>query len=547
MRPSRGIGIVVLALVGVSGCAGVPQRTWTSSPMEAPAVSTPPVQTGWRGWWSRWRKPAAPASVSVDAPVSDLPIETSGRIGPEREIWPDRSQSLLLRLLPPFGLRSRSEISGPVFGFNATTPSPTMTAAEANLAIAGHARQRKADDFVLPVRMWGGPDDPTSTPPATQLARAADDQQSPTSVLPAPIPLPGEFAERYSARQSEAKLDPATRNVSAEDVGLPPLVDQVAEGESGPALDSPSATLVTTAQVPPPPPVRPSPRATQTPETPKSTPPPPPVAETPPPSTEPAKPEAVAPSAPKEVTPEPAAPEPAKTEPVKPAEEAAPTPPAEKTATAPAPTEPAAPAPVLPPSAQAPLSYIATSQTVATPPVSPRATEESTSHRWWFMKWMRPHQNERSHQHQESVYPSAQSPILPPVLVPTSYFTISGARPSGPTPTAQQAFVLPTPQSPPTPTSHVKKPCVVLTRLHNRLEQFRQWKHDHICKHIQSFKDALTGKNRCQACGEEGGGPIPSAQVLPAPQGRPAFPAPQAWSLPRFGLMAEPGHVAERE
>ncbi|APW62713.1 hypothetical protein [Paludisphaera borealis] len=539
MRPSRGMGIVVLVLVGVSGCAGVPQRSRTSSPLEAPTASPSVQQSGWRGWWSRLRNPApAPAS----GPVTDLRIETSGRVGPEREIWPDRNRSILSRFLPS-GLKPRGDNGGPTLGRN--NPTPTMTAAEANRAIASLARPRKDDDFVLPVRIWGDPDDPTPTLRASLGSQPPDDDQTPPSALASPIPLPGPFMERFST-QPTAKTDEAARSTSAdasraEDVGPPPLVDQAAAPDSAPALDSPTATLASVVQLPPPPPVRPSPRAV-----PPTTAPTPPAS--PSPTTEPAKPEA------------PVATESAKpdSEP-KTSEDAAPPPPAEHAPEAPSPTLPSAPtAAMLPPSAQAPSPIVAESQTGGA--LSPtlfaaRRPDDSASHGGWFTKWMRPRQPE--HQHQAIVYASAQGPAqLPPVLVPTSYYS-AVARPSSPTPTqpyvsptAQQAFVMPTPQSPAT-TSHVKKPCAVLTRLHDRLEQLRQWKHDHICKHIQSFKEGLAGKHRCQACGGTGVAPLPSAQAKPTPQGAPAFPAPQAQaqsqSLFRFGLLAEPSHVAERE
>jgi hypothetical protein len=553
MRPSRGMGIVVLvlALAGVTGCAGVPQRSRTSSPMEAPTASAPVQQTGWRGWWSRWRSPTpAPAP----APVADLTIETSGRVGPEREIWPDRSRSILSRFLPS-SFRPRGDNGGPTLGRNDSTPP--MTAAEANRAIASLARPRKADDFVLPVRMWGDPDDPISTSRASRESQPPDDDQTPPSALPTPIPLPGPLMERFST-QPVAKTDYAARNASAdpiraEDAGPPPLIDQAAVSESDPALDSASAALVSAVQLPPPPPVRPSPRAVPTPTT-----PPPPITETPPPTTP------TPPAAPPAT--EPAKPESPATEPVKsdaepkPAEDAVPPSPAEHT--------PGAPSTALPPSAQAPSPYFAASQTggaLSPTLLAARQPEESASHRWWFMKWMRPHQPEHQHphQHQASVYPSAQGPAqMPPVLVPTSYYSTvarqSAVTPIQPhvSPTAQQAFVLPTPQSPtPAPTSHAKKPCFVLTRLHDRMEQIRQWKHAHICKHIQSFKDALAGKHRCQACGGSGVEPLPSAQAQPSPQGRPALPAPapqaqsqwQSQSPFRVGLLAEPSHVAERE
>jgi len=130
---------------------------------------------------------------------------------------------------------------------------------------------------------------------------------------------------------------------------------------------------------------------------------------------------------------------------------------------------------------------------------------------------------------------------MPPVLVPTSYYASLAGPSSSPqnvTPTMQQAFVMPSPQGP-TPPCEPKKPCALVTRLHERMDQYRQWKHAHICKHIQGLKDMLAGKNRCQACGGEGAGPIPSAQAAPSPQERPTAPTPQAqahsWSLFRLG------------
>lgn len=529
MTPSRGLGILVLTLVGVSGCAGMPQRGTTSSPMEAPAVSAPARPTGWRGWWSRWTAPrAAPAATPAHVPAAtfdpDLPIETSRRVGPERNIWPDRSQSALSRLLPP-GLKPKA-VDGPTLG--QTQPTPKMTAAEANRAIAALARPRKTvDDRVLPVRMWDDADRPSAMPTPT-----FDDEPAATE-LAAPIPVPGPLIERFST-QSEPKRDPAARNTSgserrvdvdpAEDAGPPPLVGR--DPEATPALAS-------VAQAPPPPPVRPSPRV-------EPTPPPPTIEETPPAAPavdQPAEP--VKPAEPKdEASPPVSSDEPA---PEAPSPSLPVAPPSDAAAAAVAPSAPSA-------TVEGPTALAAAPQTnrvVAPTLIASKPTAASESHHWSLLKWFRPQQTEHRHPHHPGVFPSAQGPVeMPQVLVPTSYYA-SLAPPSAPassrqnvTPTMQQAFVMPSPQGP-TPTCEPKKPCALVTRLHERVDQYRQWKHAHICKHIQSLKDMLAGKNRCQACGGAGAGPIPSAQAAPSPQERPTAPAPQAqthsWSLFRLG------------
>lgn len=562
MSPLRGMGIVVLMVVGVSGCAATPQRARTSSPMESPAVAAAPARpVGWRGWWSRWRNPTPAAAAAAEPAADDAPIEASRRVGPERDIWPDRSHGVLSRILPS-GLKTRPN-SGSILGSYAPAPSPKMTAEEANRAIASMARPaKKADDLVLPVQMTEELRAASDARPSPETRTEAEDSPTP-SVLPAPIPLPGQLLDRYSTQQpSDAGLDPEARSPSAEasgleapsagDVGLPLLASR--ETTPASAFDSPSVQLASATQVPPPPPVRPTPRPGQAPPASPPTPPAPPITETPPtapPVEESSKPDAPA---------EPAAPSEAPA-PAEPASEPMPEAPSPSLPVAPpasTPVEVAAPSQPAPAPESAPV--VAASPTVPAPapaaaPVA--ATTAPTPRRWSLLSWFRPRSHEashtHSHPHRPTVFPSPQGPApLPPVLVPTSYHA-QAAAPSAPSPTAEQAFLLPSPQGPPPSVkSEEKKECVLLTRLHNRMDQYRQWKHAHVCKHIQSFKDALAGKHRCSACGGTGVAPLPSAQAGPSPQESPAVPATRTQAQvfgtrSRLDLLAETGHVAEGE
>jgi hypothetical protein len=436
-----------------------------------------------------------------------------------------------------------------------------MTAAEANRAIASMARPRKTpgDDFVLPVRMWGDPDQPLTASRTPRAPAPFEDEPAPAT-LPAPIPLPGPLVERYSKHPDVATDEAA---VGAE---APPTVDQAAtlasatapdapdaNAATAPPLEEPDATLTSATQVPPPPPVRPTTRPA-----PATTPPaPPPVSTTPPapapPAAAPAQPDAAQPEA--DATP-PAQPEaPTPSEPVPtpapaPASEAATAEEAPAAAPAPASVQPASPQAYAPAVAPAPQAGSPQSPAVV-------AAHQASAHRSWFLKWLRPATHEHGHASWPAVYATPQSPAqLPPVLVPTSYHTIASKPPAAPSgqfgasPTLKQAFVMPSPQSP-TPAVHAKEPCFLVARFQMRLEQFRRWKHEHICKNIQSFKEGLAGKHRCQACGGAPPVAFPAASPQASPQGRPApvaaqpRPQPQAQAAAQVGLRAEPGHVAE--
>jgi hypothetical protein len=430
-----------------------------------------------------------------------------------------------------------------------------MTAAEANRAIASMARPRKTpgDDFVLPVRMWGDPDQPLTTSQTPRAPAPFEDEPAPAT-LPAPIPLPGPLVERYS-KHRDVGADEAAGGAEG-----PPTVDQAATPASAtvpdepdaaatpaPALEEPDATLTSATQVPPPPPVRPTTRPAPT----TAPPPAPPVSTTPPapapPAAEPAQPEADAPPPAQPEAPTPSEPTPSPAQAPAAEAEAAEEPPA--AAVAPAP-------PAQPASSQAYAPAVAAAPQAGSPQSPPVvAAHQPNGHRSWFLKWLRPAPHEHGHPSRPAVYATPQSPAqLPPVLVPTSYHTIASKAPSGQfgaSPTLKQAFVMPSPQSP-TPAVHAKEPCFLVARLQMRLEQFRRWKHEHICKNIQSFKEGLAGKHCCQSCG---GAPIVSfpAATRPSPQGRPAPIAaqPQAQAAPQpppsaqVGLRAEPGHVAE--
>jgi hypothetical protein len=193
-------------------------------------------------------------------------------------------------------------------------------------------------------------------------------------------------------------------------------------------------------------------------------------------------------------------------------------------------SQPQPQAPQAQPQPQAPAQSPPTVPTTQTPVYSaPIATAFPTpapkAHRWSFWNW-----KSVGHGHAEA---SPQSPAaLPPVMLPTSYESV-WAKPLVPSPQA-------TPQVAPTPQAETaaEKPCWLVDRLKTRAHQFKVWKHEHICKHIQGFKAALKGEG-CHACRKDvtaSPQAVPSPQAAPTPQ---AKPSPQ--ELPviggsRFGL-----------
>ena len=484
MRSSWQVGIVILTLVGLSGCAGVQQRGRSSSPMQGLSVDVP-GRPGWPTRLFRWRLASAEPRVETTRRAVKAP-------GPETDIWPDRGRSVLSRLLTAFPT-SRSNAAGAGAGAGSSflsrrESSPSsgeLTVAEANAAIARAARPRPApasipatrDASVLTTRGEAPADDPAEAP----------EPEAPP-LLETPIPLPGgDAAERASEAAATA-----------------------------PAIE-PDAILT---QAPPPPPLRPTPRPAEPRPEPKPEPEP---TETAPPA-EPVKPVEPKPEpAPAEVV-QPA--EPA-LEPVKPAEPSEPSR-TVKTDAGPAieaPEPSAAPSPF-----QESTSPFAASQTPPSAPVAaapqvyfdspgpstgapaPLRPHEDAPPRWSFWSW-------KDTSSRGGEYPIETSAQLPAVQFPASY---------GVTPTAQGPVALPSPQV--IATAPVEK-CWRLkalgARLHDKLERLRAWKHEHICKHIQNFKAALKG-HKCLDCG---GDAESFVQPLASPQS-----APSVLATSQFGL-----------
>lgn len=584
MRTSRFAGLAVCLLLGASGCAGLHHRP--AATPEGPVAS--PTAPGWglRGWWARKFQGGAYQSTA----------RSGAQAVPPASAWPGNSgggwPAIYQFSKPPWVTRQPER--APIFSRNATeAPSqPKMTAAEANEAIARMVKARKNDDRILPVR--GGDQEP-----------AAGDEVERPAALDRPIPLPGalegepetgtavvvedEPRPRIPDDAPSLLLDPTppragrrvARETTSEPAAEPPARVAMAERNEEASQPVPSAVpdeeLVRSAQLPPPPPIRPIPGAgTGEPEKPAapSVPldapkeePTRPAEPTPKPADEPVKPDAT-PTAPAPET----APKPAE-EPVKPAEPA-PTPePAPQAAEAPvkpvvstsaaaaestpapatpqvkvqprglAPITPAlavedatavsgpvAPALVVPvaqaPVAQAP-AYVPTATVAAAAPVPAKA------HRWSFWNWKGSKGG--------STYASPQSmpAQLPPATFPASYGSY-WAQPLTPCPPSAR-FPLASSQAP--AHSHeceetaaaAKAPCWLVERFKGRVQQFKAWKEEHICRHLKDFKAALKG-DRCQAC------QACRTHVSPTPQAAPA-PSPQAspQDLPviggsRFGL-----------
>lgn len=532
MRLSWGALIVVLALAGLSGCAGVQQRGQSSSPMRGLSVDAP----GRPGWptsrFFQWRTAAANSR-----------IETSRRVAPETDIWPDRSRSLLSRLWPS----TRPAKAAPGAGGSSlslrdsSSFSGRLTVAEANEAIARaarprpetktqtQARDRTRDTLVLTAKRETEADAPTTT-------EAPDTPPLLTASIPLPELGPGGNTEAVS--------------------------EEAAKPEANASTSDPDAVL---AQAPPPPPLRPTPKPvepTPEPEAPKVEPEAPKVEPQPEPTPEPEAPKVEPtpepepkpePDAPKvEPKPEPA-PEPEAAEVSPPVAPAAPrSEPEPEVKPEPTPTSVTAPEPAIAPAAEQEatsvqgttptyrqaMSPFPTAQETRYEPVVMAAPQayfdspaparvEAPKHRWVFWPWKRS-------RHIAAARPVEASAQLPPIQFPGSYDSIA-ARPLVPcpdyarvvTPTAQQQVVLPSAQgavaAPAAKKSHLR---ALGACLHDKLERFRAWKEDHICRHIQNFKAALKG-HKCQTCG---GHPAPVVRPMASPQSSPVLATSQ------FGL-----------
>lgn len=466
MRSSWQVGIVILTLVGLSGCAGVQQRGRSSSPMQGLSVDAP-GKPGWPTRLFRWRFASA-----------ERPIETTRRavkapaVGPETDIWPDRGRSVLSRLLTAFPSRSKGTETGAGAGSSflsrreSSPSSGELTVAEANAAIARAARPRPApgpvaatrDASVLTTR---------GEAPADDSTKVAELETPP--LLETPIALPGDDeANEVSA--------PAPASASAIE---------------------PDAILT---QAPPPPPLRPTPRPVE---------PKPEVEPTPEPQPEPAEiTPPIAPVKPVEPAPEPKPepePEPKPVEVVPPAEtETKPEPKSEPIETMKPVESPRTVEPEGAPATEAPGPFaesrspryapvVAGSPQVyfdspgqATAAPAPLRPHEDAPARWSFWSWKKTPSHGGG-----GGFPIETSAQLPAVQFPASY---------GVAPTPQGRVVFPSAQV--VTTAPVEK-CWRLkalgARIHDKLERLRAWKHEHICRHIQNLKAALKGK--CLGCG----------------------------------------------
>src|SRR5262245_37794221 len=108
MGPLRGLGVVVLLMLGASGCAGVQARPAWFDQSQGQASQLKPADGLLSRWWSK------PAPAPTHAPgESPLPTEaTASRSAtPEKAIWPEGHQARLLRVFPLLGRRDDSRSS----------------------------------------------------------------------------------------------------------------------------------------------------------------------------------------------------------------------------------------------------------------------------------------------------------------------------------------------------------------------------------------------------------------------------------------------------
>jgi hypothetical protein len=146
MRRPREAGMVVVLLLGLSGCAGVPQRSYWTAPPE-------PLANGAEAWpssrlWSWWRRPRTGSDSEVPQAAAPVMAATSGSGGTDgespssSEIWPERRDGLLRRIpllgrLWNDGERDRTQpsavadlwrVPGPWGGEVTAAAGPTATA-----------------------------------------------------------------------------------------------------------------------------------------------------------------------------------------------------------------------------------------------------------------------------------------------------------------------------------------------------------------------------------------------------------------------------------
>lgn len=470
MKPSRKLGIVVLLLLGSTGCAGSSARTrWNATP---PEEVRPSRISRWFGsrWWSR----PTPTSVSSEA-QEPLPPQLEGarRNNPDVEIWPHQeTASRLPRFFPLLGRQDTTDGSRSARITNHDLSSRTTVSTRPIKGADRDVQPAGAERVDMPPRPTRG----QQTPPRTTL-----DQEDP-SILPAPIDvnLPAGIHNRPIAEGDVAlqvspyDLPPDSVQLASRDempsiapsqgpVGsmvprredkLLPVVGMTGDqphGEAEPALDGGEQDRPAASRMPPPP----------IEDIQQSSPPPPfqePGATRRPPSTRPSiprqqpdspKPEPAPPARTDDATPKPAGPvpRPAQTEL---APEPTPAPATASPMTGPTTQsasmmpKPQGQARVPAPSPTAEARPAAKVITLASPQGGPACHGAPSTHphkRWSLLTWIKSlHKPE-----------PATQPYLPPIVFPTTYRSnVATATPqAAPKPSCQpcQSPVRPTPQA----------------------------------------------------------------------------------------------------
>jgi hypothetical protein len=174
MRKVPEIAVCILLLLGISGCAGAPQRlSWSSSPAETSDRSSSPA-SGLFSWWHRpgsQRSSSSGSAASVDSQSVDArgaapAVAESNRSGsqaddskPPQDLWPDRRSTGLARLFPFLnrrwntsdGRRDASDGSNGSQSGRLSARSPSASASEddsdgAPVRTAGYDTRRAGED-----------------------------------------------------------------------------------------------------------------------------------------------------------------------------------------------------------------------------------------------------------------------------------------------------------------------------------------------------------------------------------------------------------------
>ena len=265
MRRPREAGIVVLLLLGLSGCAGVPQRSSWTSPSEPVADGAEARPSGRLLSW--WRRPRAEANTELPQGTAPVVAATSGsgvmarESQPASEVWPERRDGLLSRL-PVLGRlwsgagRDRSEESsiselrrgpGPWGGevTAAAWPAAGDRQAQAADTAAGGALAARPRQAVRRRGSAAPPPSAAPAPTAVRPAREAEPSGEVTLEVSGPPPQP--------ASGDRLPSSPTASDSSAPLTGLVPL-------GPGPQVDPaaiPASAAV--AEAAPPPPAAPDP------------------------------------------------------------------------------------------------------------------------------------------------------------------------------------------------------------------------------------------------------------------------------------------------